>query len=121
MQQQTKIILFFLGLFIASSVYLFSIDSDYNNAEDNDDWYALYFTDPKSDSLDFTIKNFSGETNFHWEVLADDKKLAEQDISIPTDAEREFNPIKVNPEIKKYTIRVSAGDITQRIYKNLKK
>ena len=121
MQQQTKIILFLLGLFLASSIYLFSIDSDYNNSENNDNWYALYFTEPKSDSLDFTIKNFSGETNFHWEVLADNKKISEQDANIPTNAERDFSPTEVDPEIKKYIIRVSAGDITQQIYKNIKK
>jgi hypothetical protein len=121
MQQQTKIILFFLSLFLASSVYLFSIDSNYNKAGNNNDWYALYFTNPKSDDLSFAIKNFSSETNFHWEILADNKKIAEQNVSIQTDEELGFNPTAVDTEIKKYIIRVSAGNITQEIYKNIKK
>lgn len=119
MQQQTKIILFFLSLFLLSSVYLFSIDSNYNKAGNNNNWYALYFANPKSDDLNFAIKNFSSETNFHWEVLADNTKLIEKDVVIVTGEEQTFNPLEVNAEVKKYIIRVSAGSITQEIYKNI--
>lgn len=120
MQQQTKIIFFLLILFLASSVYLFSIDSDYNKSGNNNNWYALYFVNPKLDDLSFAIKNFSSETNFHWEVLADNKKLAEQDVVIATGEDQIFSPTEVDAETKKYIIRVSAGEITQEIYKNIK-
>ncbi|MFA7209254.1 MAG: hypothetical protein WC120_03125 [Parcubacteria group bacterium] len=115
-----RIIYFFLALFLASSAYLFAIDSRYNNPEYNTDWYAVSFTDPKSDRLDFAIENFSSRTDFHWEILADNtEKISQGDVEIKTGERKELSPLG-NVSDKKMTIRVSTGENVQEIYKNIR-
>jgi len=118
MQQQIKIILFFLSLFLLSSVYLFAIDSRYNNPKNNSSWYAIFFNQAKSNSLDFTIENFSSQTNFHWELLSNKEKIASGDTEIETNAKETITLPEKSEEKTKYTVRVSAGNLTQEIYKN---
>ncbi|MDO8241135.1 MAG: hypothetical protein Q7T51_04115 [Candidatus Moranbacteria bacterium] len=117
MRQQTKIILFFIVLFLASSVYLFSIDSRYNDPTYNKNWYALSFVEPKSDSLNFAIENFSANINFHWELLAGKEKVETGNVEIQTGEKKEISLSQIAAD-QKMTVRVSSGDATQEIYKN---
>jgi len=115
-----RIIYFFLVLFLAGSAYLFAIDSRYNDPAYNSDWYAVSFVEPKSDRLDFVIENFSSRTDFHWELLADNAESVSQgDIEINTGEKKELR-IPETVSDKKVTIRVSTGDDTREIYKNIK-
>ena len=111
--QQKKIIIFISILFLISSVYLFTRNSQYKNT---DNWWALSFTDPKSDNLSFVIENFSTSPNFHWELFADKDKLSEGDAQINAEEKEVVIDNKVLD--KKMTIRVSSGQETKEIYKN---
>jgi len=116
---QPKIIIIFISvLFFASSVYLFAIDSRYNDPKYNKSWYALSFADPKSNSLDFAIENFSNESDFHWELLADKIKVSEGDVQIGNGEKKDIK-IDTATTGKKTTITVSSGNIKQEIYKNI--
>ncbi|MDZ4384880.1 MAG: hypothetical protein U0944_00500, partial [Candidatus Moranbacteria bacterium] len=96
-----------------------AIDSRYNSPDYNTDWYAVSFADPKSDRLDFVIENFSSQTDFHWEILADNtEKISQGDVGIQTGEKKELSPL-VTVSDKKMTIRVSTSTDTQEIYKNM--
>jgi len=105
-------------LFI-SSIYLFSIDSRYNNPQYNKNWFALYFSNPKSNNSNFVIENFSASTKFHWEITNSNKeKILENNIQINSGEKKEI-PIDQILTDKKIIIRVSTDNSTQEIYKNL--
>lgn len=116
-----QIIYFFLAIFLASSIYLFAIDSRYNNPSYNNNWFALSFTEPKSKNLNFAIENFSSQSNFHWEVIAKNNTILQQgDAEVKAGEKKEINPLETAFD-KKIIVRVSDGQNTQEIYKNIKK
>jgi hypothetical protein len=118
--QSQQIIYFFLILFLASSIYLFAIDSRYTDPKYNHDWFALSFADPKSSKLNFTIENFSSQTNFHWEIITDNTNVISQgDITIKSGEKKELSSSEIVSD-KKMIVRVSDGTDTQEIYKNIK-
>jgi hypothetical protein len=81
----------------------------------------LYFENPKNDNLYFVIENHSDNTNFHWEVLADNNKVKEDNIIISKGStwKSDFQALESNN--KKITIAVSSGDEKKEIYKNFEK
>lgn len=118
--QTQKIIIFFSILFLLSSIYLFSIDSRYNDPKYNKDWYSLSFIDPKSDSLDFSIENFSAKNDFHWEVLREKETVSEGDENIGAGQKRDISVSDFEiANDQKYTIRVTSGKDIREIYKNI--
>lgn len=121
LNQSQKIIIFFSLLFLVSSIYLFSIDSRYNDPKYNKDWYSLSFTDPKSENLNFTIENFSAKTDFHWEVMTGKEKLFQGDENIQTGEKKDVSVSNlVMKDDQKYTVRVTSGEDAREIYKNIK-
>ena len=121
LNQSQKIIIFFSLLFLVGSIYLFSIDSRYNDPKYNKDWYSLSFTDPRSENLDFTIENFSAKTDFHWEVLAGKESVSRGDENIQTGEKKDISVSNFEmKDAQKYTIRVTAGKDVREIYKNIK-
>jgi hypothetical protein len=119
--QTTKIIIFFSVLFLVSSIYLFSIDSRYNDPKYNKDWYSLSFTDPKSGNLNFSIENFSAKNDFHWEVLREKETVSQGDENIQTGEKENITvPNFEMRDAQKYTIRVTSGKDVREIYKNIK-
>lgn len=117
--QSQKIIFFICLLFLAGAVYLFSVNPHYSNPRYGQGWFALSFSDPKSNNLNFTIENFSQETNFHWEILENKKTIFQDDVQINSGEKKELSSSEI-VSAKKMTVRVSSGSITQEIYKNLR-
>ena len=118
--QSEKIIFFIVLLFIVGASYLFSIDSRYNNPQYNQDWFALSFSQPQTNNFDFTIENFTSQSDFHWEILTEEKKISEGFAII---APRNKKEIKIEADIQekgKITVRVSSPKETGEIYKNIK-
>lgn len=119
LNQSQKILIFFGALFLISSIYLFSIDSRYNDPKYNKDWYSLSFVDPKSDNLNFAIENFSAETDFHWEILAGKELVSQGDENIQTGKKKDVSVSNFEmKDAQKYTIRVTSGKDVREIYKN---
>jgi len=119
MNQQTKIIIFIAGLFILSSIFLFSINNYYLNSEAQKNWWAVYFVNPKDNNFNFTIENHSAKTNFHWEMSDGENKLNSTDINIAKGSlwTSDVQNLKTD---KKITITVSDGENKKEIYKNFK-
>lgn len=118
MSQQTKIIIFIIIIFIASSAYLFWVDAKNNSPDYGKDWWAVYFENPKDNSLNFTIENHSNKNDFHWEVSDGKNKLDAGNIKIEKGATW-TSDVQVSVSDKKMTIRVSNSKDTKEIYKNL--
>lgn len=114
---QRKIIIFTIILFVIGSFWLAFQSSKQTNPDAGKNWWAVYFQDPKSNSLDFAIENHSDKTDFHWEISADSDKIKEGDAKIKKGKVLEINPGNIS-ENKKITITASAGDEKKEIYKN---
>lgn len=119
--RQRKLILFILILFILSSAYLLYASNKYQNLNFGSDYWTVCFYNPKSDELSFIIENHSDQTDFHWQVMADQNKIKEGEIKIANGAQSKISGTSPDfPDLtnKKITIVISAGEEKKEIYKN---
>lgn len=107
-------------MLLVSSSYLLYWGNRYTNSSYQRNWWAVYFVDPKGDSLDFTIENNSEANNFHYDILDGKDKIAENDIPVGRNEKKELdiNSLVSDIKNKKITISVSDGKETKEIYKN---
>lgn len=121
MNNNKKIILAILLLFIISAVYLSWIEIRQADLNLNKNWWALYFKDPKSNSLNFTIENHSQKNNFHWEIISGSDTLKEGNVSITKGStwtsDVQVNMPETNLDNKKVTISATNGNDKKNIYK----
>jgi hypothetical protein len=120
--QQKKLVIFTIILFIVSSAYLLAIGSKFSDFNFGENWWTVYFQNPKNNSLDFTIENHSTTANFHWTILSDKEKIKEGDMKITSGqsatVESPLSGLSADTN-KKITIEVSASDSDKKnIYKN---
>ena len=121
LNQTQKIILFSTLLFLAGAIYLFAIDTRYNNPAYSKDWFSINFVDPRTDNANFVLENFTSQSDFHWEALAGKEKLADGVVQVAPENKKEITVDINNRKAERLTIRVSSGkDGVQEIYKNLK-
>lgn len=118
MSSNKSIIISLIILLGISFLYLACTETSQQSSQPQN-WWVVYFENPKDNSLDFVIENNSNEKNFHWEILEENNKLAEGKIEI---AKGEKKSIPVNNFKKnKITIKVLAGQETREIYKIFEK
>ena len=82
----------------------------------------IYFPNPKSSSLDFTIENHSQNKVFHWQILLDKIIVTEGDSGIALGDMKTISVPKDNIDLsdKKITISVTDSNNNKKeIYKNL--
>ncbi|PIP26491.1 MAG: hypothetical protein CO140_04250 [Candidatus Moranbacteria bacterium CG_4_9_14_3_um_filter_40_7] len=118
MSQTTKIIIFILILFVASSVFLFwksdrGLDMDYQK-----DWWSVSFAYAKNTDLSFVIENHSDNNNFSWEIISGKETLQKSDIAVAR-GEKKNLEIDLSDLTGRVFVRVSDGKTSQEIYKNL--
>ena len=110
-----------LGMLLLSFVFLSVLETKQSNINSKNIW-MLYFSDPKSSSLDFTIENHSQNKTFHWQILLDKTMVTEGDstillgsiktLPVPTDS--------IDLSNKKITISVTDSNSNKKeIYKDL--
>jgi hypothetical protein len=119
---QKKIIIICIALFIASSFWLFYQSGKQNNPNFGRDWWAVYFANPKDNSLNFAIENHSAKNSFHWELLNGTNVIQKGDLNISKGETVNSNFQDLNSsdfKDKKISVKVSADDETKEIYKNL--
>jgi hypothetical protein len=113
-----KIIISLILFLFLSFIFLAYTETKQENPQ-SQNWWVIYFTNPKDSNLDFVIENNSNKTNFHYEILSDKNNLEEKDIEIGKGIKKEI-PVNINDTSdKKITIRVSIGDDIREIYKTL--
>ena len=115
-----KKIISLLLIFLVLSFLFLAWNETQQQSPTSQNWWVIYFSNPKDESLDFLIENNSNETGFHYEISDGEKILEEADIKIAKGAKKEIPLIK-DIENKKIIIRVSAGDEKREIYKNFDK
>lgn len=114
-----KIIIFLTAIFIfLSFVFLSVVEMKQGDINSKNVW-MLYFANPKSSALDFTIENHSKNTNFHFEIFSDKTKVKEGDLTIPLGAVKTIPVSAENVVDKKITITVTNDEKKKEIYKNL--
>lgn len=83
-------------------------------------WWSAYFVNAKDESLNFTIENHSDKKDFHWQIIADNKKLDEANIQVDKD---DVKIIKIENNINKankITVEIVSEGEKREIYKMLK-
>jgi hypothetical protein len=117
-----KIIIFTTVAFLfVSFVFLSVVEMKKGDINSKNIW-MLYFSDPKSSSLDFTIENHTQNKNFHWQILLDKTVTTEGDSTISLGNTKTIAVPKDNIDLsnKKITISVTDSNNNKKeIYKNL--
>lgn len=107
-----------IGLLFLSFIFLSFVEQRKQDVN-SQNWWVIYFENPKSESLNFTIENHSDSDNFHWEIFIDKTKAKEGDVAIKKGQRKTIPVSATGMESKKITTIVSSGDNKKEIYKNL--
>jgi hypothetical protein len=110
-------------LLIISFSVLFVVETKNHDLDYKKSWSVVYFENPRGDSLDFAIENHEGEKmEYNYEVLADGKKITGDIIEVEAGKTQQIVPLLdlAKNDGARISIEVSAGDLSYRIYKNLK-
>lgn len=107
-------------IFLVSSFLFLAWNETQQQSPTSQNWWVVYFSNPKDKSLDFVIENNSNEAGFRYEISDGKNHLQEANIEIAKGAKKEifFNE---NIASERIIIRVSAGNETKEIYKNFDK
>lgn len=120
----SKSIIISLIIFFLFSFSFLAYTETKQQSSSNQNWWVVYFENPKDENLDFVIENKSKNDNFYWEISAEENLIKKESTNIQ---EGEIKKIEIsNSEIEiqkggKLTVRVRAGNETREIYKILKK
>lgn len=110
-----KIIIFLIAFLIISFTYLSYIETR-QQSPSSQNWWVVYFSDPRNESLNFVIENNSNETNFRYDILSGENKLKEVDIKVAKGEKKDIPVENINNN-EKVIIRVIAGNEKKEIYK----
>lgn len=82
---EKKIILAVIVFLFFSFAFLAYSEQKQTDPTGKNSWWEIYFENPKSQDLTFTIKNYGKAKKFHWKELEKDNAipLQEADIFIP--------------------------------------
>jgi len=114
-----RVIIFWLVIIVVGSfLYLGFIEKQQSSPQG---WWTVYFSDPKSEDLSFTIENYTHEKTFHYSIFVDSAVVAEEDIAIGYGEKKQFPASVYNPNKKRTTIEITDKKKTKKeIYKNLR-
>lgn len=117
--QSKKIIFFFIILFILSSIGLFCAEKYYKNSADNN-WWVVYFENPKSEDLNFIIESNTASGNFKWELWQEERKIKEGNELINKGDEKTIRVENILPNNSesKNSIKIFFNNEKKEIYKN---
>lgn len=115
-----KIIILSVLLFTFVSFIFLSIVERKQADINNQNIWMVYFSDPKSSSLDFQIENHSSNPAFHWQVMIDKAVINEGDTSVNTGEIKKIPISMDSTENKKIIISVTDNKNGKKeIYKSL--
>lgn len=105
---------------LVSFVFLSVVEKKQSNVNSKNIW-TLYFPDPKSGSLDFTIENHSQNKVFHWQILLDKIVVTEGDSTVSLGDTKTIPVPKDGIDLSNKKITISVIDVNnnkKEIYKN---
>lgn len=99
---QRFLIIIFLSLFVASTFFLFSRNVSELDPDNGKSWWTLSFTSLENPrSLDFIVENFSDNTRFEYEVVADKETLAKDSFELNRGEKKTVTPnITARPDTR---------------------
>jgi len=109
-----------LGMLLISFVFLSIVEIKQADINSKNIW-VLYFSDPQSGSLDFSIENHSQNKIFHWQILLDKIIVTEGDSVIMLGDTKTITVPTSNTDLsnKKITISVTDSNSNKKeVYKN---
>lgn len=115
--QQRKLIIFIVIIFFISSASLFAIGNKFNDLNFSQNWWSVYFSDPKSNDLNFIIENHSENLNFHYIISKDKDTVYENDVKVENGKSENIKPARIDMT-GRITIQISSGSEKKEIYKN---
>lgn len=110
-----------IGMLLISFIFLSVIEKKQSDINGKNIW-TLYFSDPKDDSLDFTIENHSQNKVFHWQILLNKIVVTEGDSTVALGDVKTITVPKDDIDLSNKKITILATDINnnkKEIYKNL--
>lgn len=117
--QQKILILFISLLLILSSAYLFNISEKKQDLDAEKNWWIVYFQEPISNDLTFSIENHTQNTSFSWEVFSEKNKIDSGNETIEAGKIKKINYTPNEGLYGKITIQVSVNGESKEIYKNI--
>lgn len=109
-----------LGMLLASFVFLSLVEKKQSDINSKNIW-TLSFSNPKNDSLDFSIENHSQNKVFHWQILLDKIVVTEGDSTVALGDIKTISVPKDNIDLSNKKITISVIDTTnnkKEVYKN---
>lgn len=119
-----KSIIISIIIFLGLSFLCLAYTENRQQSSSSQNWWVVYFENPKDENLNFIIENKSKNDNFYWEVLSGENIIRKGSVNV---REGEMKKIEIaNSEIEsqgdgKLIIRVGAGNETKEIYKIFEK
>lgn len=105
-------------LFVASSTFLFWRNKDEMDPSKNKNWWTLSFEDPKDQtSLDFTVKNYSDNTTFQYELVSERQTLVRDTFELRRGETKTITPIVEPIQQSRTLITITAGNEKKEIYR----
>ena len=107
-------------MLLLSFVFLSVVEKKQSDINNKNIW-TLYFSDPKSGSLDFTIENHSQNKVFHWQILLDKTMVTEGDSTVLLGDIKTIPVPKDGIDLSNKKITISVTDINsnkKEVYKN---
>ena len=115
-ENNQKIIIVSLAFFLLAS-FVFLSYTERRQSQPDSGW-ALYFENPKDNSLNFTIENYTDNPEFEWKLSADNDLIKSEKINIKS-KEKKAIEIGENDLKGKVKIEVKQEKNKKEIYKML--
>lgn len=121
MSNRILLLLFFI-FFIVSSSFLFQKSLKERDPENNKNWWTISFIRPdRVKNIDIVVSNYTEDTHFKYQVLADNTVISENDFEAPLGENKILliTPEKT-PETERVTVRVIHKNEQQELFRNYK-
>ncbi len=115
---QRFLVAFFLFLFAASALFLFSRNAAELDPDRNKNWWTLSFVDPhNAANLSFRVENHSDKTFFRYQILSGKTTLADEGFIVEHGKDIVITPaITITPDVRTSVI-VTTGEEKKEIYR----
>lgn len=110
-----------LVIFIFLSIsYLSWIEFNQRNLTGSQDWWSIYFKNPKINTLDFVIENKAAPDTFTWEIFLDEELFTSGSEEIGTNRKKLFDVKNIINKRKpsRVVVEVKKGSEKKTLYKN---
>lgn len=114
---EKSLILVFCVLFALSALFLFWKNHRELDPNLNKNWWTLSFAAPEdSQNLTFTVENHTPQTNFHYQIIANNVILKEAALEIERGTSQTVTP-ETAPTSTRTSIIVTTGTEKKEIYR----